>query len=330
MDLNQLPIEPARRRRWILALSGGGYRGLFTARFLEHLEAEIGRPLRDVFDLHAGTSIGSILALGIAYGVRAPKLVAFFKDDGARIFPRSALGAARQLVMPKHSTAVLEEVLLEVFGKAVLSELGSHVVVPAIRLSDSGAEIFRSRNGARAASNARLVSAALASAAAPIYFAPHKIGDQQYIDGGLIANSPDALAVNEAIAALGWPRDELHLLSVGTTGMATGLPFRKGALNWGALRWGWGLRLLTQMMAAQADLSRQSAQQLLGDRVYVVDPTRSEEQDDAVGLDRATPQAAATLIGMADAAWERFRSNVPGTTVIAALKRHVAMGPQVT
>jgi hypothetical protein len=49
-----------------------------------------------------------------------------------------------------------------------------------------------------------------------------------------------------------------------------------------------------------------------------------------VGLDRATPQAAATLIGMADAAWERFRSNVPGTTVIAALKRHVAMGPQVT
>ncbi len=50
----------------ILALSGGGYRGLYTATILAELERELGGPIARHFDLIAGTSIGGILALAIA------------------------------------------------------------------------------------------------------------------------------------------------------------------------------------------------------------------------------------------------------------------------
>lgn len=322
MELKPLGINAGQRRRWILALSGGGYRGLFTARFLEHLEIELKLPLSEVFDLVAGTSIGSIIALGLAHGIEAKRLVSIFTEDGQRIFPQRRLGWARQLVMPKHSKEALQNVLESAFGTATLGNARTHVVVPAVRLSDTRAELFRSRNGAKGASEVGFVHAALASAAAPTYFSPHKIDGQLYVDGGLIANSPDAVAVNEAMGPLGWLREDLNLLSVGTTREATGLPTLEGSWNWGGLRWGWGLRLLKQMMGAQAHLSRQSAEQLLGERLHVVDPTRSDEQDDALGLDLANPVSRDTLIAMADAAWAMFKESVAGERAISSMMRH--------
>ena len=71
----------------ILALSGGGYRGLFTAALLVELEAN-GGPLATRFDLIAGTSIGSILAGAIALGASAADCLQGMLDHGARIFPR--------------------------------------------------------------------------------------------------------------------------------------------------------------------------------------------------------------------------------------------------
>jgi len=51
---------------WILSLSGGGYRGLFTATLLQELEKALGNPIARHFDLITGTSIGGILGLAIA------------------------------------------------------------------------------------------------------------------------------------------------------------------------------------------------------------------------------------------------------------------------
>ena len=55
----------------ILALSGGGYRGLFTSTVLARLEQQAQRPIGDCFDLIAGTSIGGVIALGLALGKSA-------------------------------------------------------------------------------------------------------------------------------------------------------------------------------------------------------------------------------------------------------------------
>ena len=56
------PFEAGGRYQ-ALCLSGGGYRGLYTAILLEELERRAGKQLRECFDLIAGTSIGGILAI---------------------------------------------------------------------------------------------------------------------------------------------------------------------------------------------------------------------------------------------------------------------------
>jgi patatin-like phospholipase/acyl hydrolase len=55
----------------VLCLSGGGYRGLYTAQVLAGIEKETGIPFARQFDLIAGTSIGGIIALGLAAGTPA-------------------------------------------------------------------------------------------------------------------------------------------------------------------------------------------------------------------------------------------------------------------
>jgi Patatin-like phospholipase len=60
----------ARRNEFrILSLSGGGYLGLYTAALLARLEQEHGGPLGRRFDLIAGTSVGGMLALALAFEV---------------------------------------------------------------------------------------------------------------------------------------------------------------------------------------------------------------------------------------------------------------------
>ena len=54
---SRAPQKLAAKPFQILCLSGGGYRGLYTAALLEKTEKEAGKPLSQVFDLIAGTSI---------------------------------------------------------------------------------------------------------------------------------------------------------------------------------------------------------------------------------------------------------------------------------
>ncbi len=62
------PVRAGLRRRGrryvtILALDGGGIRGIIPARVVDSLERRTGRPVSALFDLVAGTSTGGILAL---------------------------------------------------------------------------------------------------------------------------------------------------------------------------------------------------------------------------------------------------------------------------
>ena len=49
----------------ILAIDGGGIRGLIPALVLAEIEQRTGRPISSLFDLVAGTSTGAIIACGL-------------------------------------------------------------------------------------------------------------------------------------------------------------------------------------------------------------------------------------------------------------------------
>ena len=74
-DYPILKPKHAGQRR-LLALDGGGIRGLVTLGILEKLEADLGAAsgvgasfrLSDYFDFIGGTSTGAILAAGLAIG----------------------------------------------------------------------------------------------------------------------------------------------------------------------------------------------------------------------------------------------------------------------
>jgi patatin-like phospholipase/acyl hydrolase len=91
------PDTPPATRR-LLCLSGGGFRGLFSAIVLEHMEARLKLAglgaLRDQFDLIAGTSIGGLLACGLAAGVPARHLRETLEEHGAACSRRSLWKAA--------------------------------------------------------------------------------------------------------------------------------------------------------------------------------------------------------------------------------------------
>ena len=70
--------EEERPRR-MLALDGGGIRGLLTLGILEKVESLVAREpggrLCDYFDYIAGTSTGAIIAAGLARGMTVAELV---------------------------------------------------------------------------------------------------------------------------------------------------------------------------------------------------------------------------------------------------------------
>ena len=52
-------------KRKVLAIDGGGIRGIIPAMVLHYIEEKTGKRIADLFDFIAGTSTGGILALGL-------------------------------------------------------------------------------------------------------------------------------------------------------------------------------------------------------------------------------------------------------------------------
>ena len=57
------------KRFQILALDGGGLKGIFSAAILAFLEEDLRTHVADHFDLITGSSTGGIIALGLGKGL---------------------------------------------------------------------------------------------------------------------------------------------------------------------------------------------------------------------------------------------------------------------
>lgn len=107
----------------VLAIDGGGIRGLVPARVLAALEARTGHRTGDLFDCIAGTSTGGVIAVGVS--VRAPDgspaysaddAVALYRDRGQDIFPPlDVRGTAKEIFTRDRQAAwrSAREVLVE-------------------------------------------------------------------------------------------------------------------------------------------------------------------------------------------------------------------------
>jgi patatin-like phospholipase/acyl hydrolase len=76
-DMSDAPLVSTQQTYRVLSLSGGGYRGLFTAQLLARIEREFlnDEPIGNHVDMIAGSSAGGLIAVALACGVSAQRAV---------------------------------------------------------------------------------------------------------------------------------------------------------------------------------------------------------------------------------------------------------------
>jgi uncharacterized protein len=306
--------EDAGRQYRILSLAGGGFLGLYTAGVLAGLEARAKQPLARCFDLVAGTSVGGLLALALAFEVPVARIVDLFRERGSEIFsarslPTSNVGRlldlTRSVLGPKYSGDALRAALIEIFGQRRLGDATHALVVPAVNVSLSQTKVFKTPHGDKSTGDERVlaVDVAMATSAAPAYFPSVKVGRHLYADGGIFAVAPDQVALHEAEHFLDVTLDRVHMVSVGTA-TAGYKPADGVAADDGAVGWLSDGRLILTTVSVQQQHVESMLEDRLGNRYQRIDAEWPSAA--GLGIDVATREAAETLMRMAERTLSRL------------------------
>jgi hypothetical protein len=226
----------------MLALDGGGIRGLITLGILERIEALIqertGQKLCDFFDYIGGTSTGSIIAAGLARGLTVSDIITFYRSSGEQMFEHSWLIERLKYF---YTADPLKGKLREVFGhdtdltpdnlKCLLLLVTKNVTTDSPWPISSNPDA-KYNDPARKDCNLRIPLWQLvrASTAAPVFFPPEILHWEPadpsktfvFVDGGVTPyNNPAFLLyrmATEPAYRLNWKTGEKNLLliSVGT------------------------------------------------------------------------------------------------------------------
>lgn len=233
----------------ILALDGGGVRGILTLGYLKKIEHILRERhggsenfrLCHYFDLITGTSTGSIIAAALAKGMTVEEIREIYEELAQTVFERSFYRWG--LFRTKYGSKQLRQALQKHFGENTMGSraLQTGLIVVAKRL-DTGSiwamannpfnRFFTAGNNDHYFPNEDYLLRCVvrASTAAPSYFGPEKIRISQnaeaphgyFVDGGVSPhNNPALLALQMAtVDGFGakWPvdPDKLLIVSVGT------------------------------------------------------------------------------------------------------------------
>ena len=213
-------------RRRILAIDGGGVRGIIPALALEALEAATGRLARESFDFLAGTSTGAVIAAAVGAGIPAERIVSLYRRRGPELFRRTpVVSLLRRIVTGnQYDVASLRRMIGEELGDLAgwrINDVPRDVMITAKGLDDGHAWYFVKDRPGRTdgrTGEALLADCVTASAAAPTYFAPWPIrGIGLLVDGGVgVAGNPVYQACVEAFEYSGYPAQDTIVVSLGT------------------------------------------------------------------------------------------------------------------
>jgi len=240
-----------RQPKRILALDGGGLRGILTLAILQKVEDVLrerhgsGKDFRlsHYFDLIAGTSTGAIIAATLSLGKSVEEIRAMYMSLGKKVFQKGLLREG--LFRAKYDKARLIDELKGVYGAD--TKLGSSALqtgfMAVTKRLDTGSwwpisnnprgKYFDVRSGGVIGNcDYPLWQVVRASTAAPAYFDPEDIEiakaedgtivSGNFVDGGMSPfNNPSMLAVMYATMdgyRIGWPSgaENLLVVSVGT------------------------------------------------------------------------------------------------------------------
>lgn len=226
----------------ILAMDGGGIRGMMSVEILAGIEDMLRRELNkgsdfvlaDYFDFVAGTSTGAIIAACIAAGMSMARIRQFYEESGVEMFDKASLlkrlhykynddNLTRKLQSELGDATLLGDDRLRCMLMMVLRNATTDSPWPV-----SNNPFAKYNNRARDDCNLKLPLWQLvrASTAAPVFFPPEvvTVGNKDFIfvDGGVtMYNNPAFQAFLMATTEpfhVNWETgvDQMLLVSVGT------------------------------------------------------------------------------------------------------------------
>ena len=288
----------------ILALDGGGTRGMYTAQLLAKIEEVFGTRIKTCFDLIAGTSTGAIIAGAAVSDIPMADIVELFDTETPHIFKRRWYRIP--LFLSKYPSEQLAEVIAKHIPATPLGEIATPLMITSSELTKSEVQIFRSNYESRDAEIAPtdqaicLRDAILASCAAPTFFPPKSVDNLLLADGCLWANNPSAIAATEALSVFRKEAREIRMLSIGTGHSTNMYQQRRG---WGFIT-GWGgAKLTSYVMTLQAQASAYTAKLLLKGNYLRINPEIDRwEIDTLTQLDN--------LKSLADRDFEKYAAKI--------------------
>ncbi|WP_334040438.1 patatin-like phospholipase family protein [Burkholderia ambifaria] len=203
----------------VLCLDGGGAKGFYTLGILREIEAMIGGPLHERFDLIFGTSTGSIITAMLALGKTVPEIIALYQDHVPTVMKNQDADGR---------SGALADLSNSIFGDAMFTDVKTSIGIVATKWVLEKPMIFKAHIGQAHGMKGSFVpgfgvklgDAVQASCSAYPYFNRKTVvtssGDNiELIDGGFCANNPTLYAIADATVALGVQPEDIRVVSLG-------------------------------------------------------------------------------------------------------------------
>jgi patatin-like phospholipase/acyl hydrolase len=215
------PTVPKNKFK-ILSINGGGCRGIIPAHILDYVEKRTGKPIWTMFDMVTGTSTGGILTCGITspYNYTMENMVDLYKKEASNIFRKRLIPYVGSTYKLEGLTSTMEKY----FKNSLFGQAKTRAIVYGRDTLNRQNLVFKSYSPEW--NELAVKTIASATAAAPSYFPAvifnHNNSARVAVDGGLFANNPSLLAIEEA-NQLGFEDKDIIILNMGT-GYTTSKP----------------------------------------------------------------------------------------------------------
>jgi hypothetical protein len=235
----------------ILALDGGGIRGVFSLEVLLRIETLLREHFKDPkliladhFDFIAGTSTGAIIATGLSWGMAVDEILDLYVRHGTTMFQLVPwYRPIKRFLVSRYEAKPLSDMLRRAFsedGKGevpalldskrlktlLLVVMRNHTTGSAWPVTNNPLAMYNDSDLPDCNLKVPLWKLVRASAAAPVFFDPEEImlGGRRhvFVDGAITPyNNPALIAALTAILPcyrLAWETgpDKIRLISVGT------------------------------------------------------------------------------------------------------------------
>ena len=235
--------------------------------------------------MFGGTSTGSLIALGLAYGVSPKEIKELYSIENSKyIFNKSYA----EILRPKYENKNLKEVLLSIFPEELeLKDLNKLVMIPSFYIGNeenAWKPVFYNNMPNSFTKTSKVVDVAMASSAAPVFFPTYN----HHVDGGIIATDPSLACIIHAIDS-GFKLKNTRLFSIGTGYVYNSI--KADTTEWGAIDWIINkepdLPIISITLEGNSQMSQLFSQKLLGDNYYRLNPKMEKDvaMDDCDALE---------------------------------------------